>query len=132
MEEIKRGLDEVIKEEIRNLAYFESGSKEKSIAIDDLVKLYKLKIEDDRCKNETFDKQDASLMRELEQSLKKEQLHEQIVDRYFRLGMDLAILILPLMFYGKWMKKGLEFEETGAFTSTTFRGLISNFRPIKR
>lgn len=48
-----------------------------------------------------------------------------------RLGIDGASLVLPLLFYGIWMKRGFEFEKEGTFTSTTFRGLFNRFRPAK-
>lgn len=66
---------------------------------------------------------------ELEQ--KDRQLNEQVRDRYFRIGIEAAGIVLPLAFYAIWMKKGFKFEETGTFTSTTFRGLFNRFRPTK-
>ncbi len=47
-EEIRDLLGEVIKTEIRNLSTLDAGSKEKSIAIEDLAKLYRLRIEETR------------------------------------------------------------------------------------
>lgn len=100
--EIKDLLGEEIKTEIQNLSTLEPGSKEKSTAIDDLAKLYRLRIEDESRK-----------------------------DRYFRLGVEAAGIILPLIFYGIWLRKGFKFEETGTFTSTTFRSLFNKFRPTR-
>lgn len=56
----------------------------------------------------------------------------ELKDRIFRWGMGIAELMLPMMFYAVWMKRGLEFEKTGTYTSTTFRGLFTNFRPVKK
>jgi len=55
-----------------------------------------------------------------------------VKDRYFKLGIAAAELLIPLMFYGIWMRKGFKFEETGTYTSTTFRGLFNRFRPTKK
>ena len=63
--------------------------------------------------------------------LKQVQLEEQVKDRYFRIGMEAAGIILPLVFYAVWMRRGLKFEETGTYTSTTFRGLFNRFKPTK-
>lgn len=120
-EEIKDLLGEEIKSGIRDLSSLQSGSKEKSSAIDDLVKLYKLRIEETKNEWDFSDKQ-----------FKKAQLEEQVKDRYFRLGVEAAGIILPLIFYGIWMRRGFKFEETGIFTSTTFRGLFNRFRPTKK
>jgi len=120
-EEIRDLLGEEIKTEIRNLSTLEAGSKEKSKAIEDLAKLYRLRIEETRNDWEFCDIR-----------FKKDQLREQVKDRYFRLGVEAVSIILPLMFYATWMKRGFRFEETGTFTSTTFRGLFNRFKPTKK
>jgi hypothetical protein len=127
-EEIKSLLEEEIDAQIRELSSLQAGSKEKSSAIDDLTKLYKLKIEETKTKweiNERYDNRDSDIQ------LKKDQLAEQVRDRYFRLGIEAAGIVLPLMFYAVWMKRGFKFEENGTYTSTTFRGLFNRFRPTK-
>ncbi len=128
-EEIRKLLEEEIKREIRDLSTLEPGSKEKSTAIEDLAKLYRLRIEETRNEwdfNEKYESRDSDMQ------FKKNQLEEQVKDRYFRLGVEAAGIILPLIFYGIWMRKGFKFEETGTFTSTTFRGLFNRFRPTKK
>ena len=129
MDEIRDLLGEEIKEEIRNLSNWESGSKEKSTAIEDLAKLYRLRIEE--LKNDG-DLSEKYYSREGEEQLKRDQLNEQVKDRYFRLGVEAAGIALPLIFYAAWMRRGFEFEENGTFTSTTFRGFFSRFRPTRR
>lgn len=128
-EGIRKMLEEEIRTEIQRLSTLESGSKEKSTAIDDLVKLYKLNIEDVKGEWEFGEKYEA---RESEKQLKKDQLDEQVKDRYFRLGLEAAGIVLPLIFYAIWMTKGFRFEETGTYTSTTFRGLFNRFKPTKK
>lgn len=54
-----------------------------------------------------------------------------MVDRCVRAGVAVGELVLPLVFYGIWMNKGFKFEETGSFTSTTFKNLLNRFRPTK-
>lgn len=128
-EEIRKLLEEEIKTEIRDLSTLEPGSKEKSTAIEDLAKLYKLRIEE--TKNE-LDFDEKYYDRENDKQLKKDQLEEQVKDRYFRFGVEAAGIILPLIFYAIWMKRGFKFEETGTYTSTTFRGLFNRFKPTKK
>ena len=128
-EEIKKLLEEEIKTEIRDLSTLEAGSKEKSTAIEDLAKLYRLRIEETRNEwdfNEKYESRDSDIQ------FKKDQLEEQVKDRYFRLGVEAASIILPLIFYAAWMKRGFRFEETGTYTSTTFRGLFNRFKPTKK
>ena len=129
MDEIRDLLGEEIKEEIQNLSTLEPGSKEKSTAIEDLATLYRLRIEE--LKNDG-DLNEKYYSRECEGQLKKDQLSEQVKDRYFRLGVEAAGIVLPLIFYAAWMKRGFKFEENGTFTSTTFRGLFNRFKPTKK
>ena len=125
-----------ISREIQALSNLNAGSKEKSTAIDDLAKLYKLRIEESKNDWEYDEKYNRRVMEEeagtRDEEMKRTQLSEQIKDRYFRLGIAEAELMIPLMFYGIWMKKGFKFEETGTYTSTTFRGLFNRFRPTRK
>ena len=114
---IKHLINEEIKNEIEDLSSLEAGSEEKSRAIDDITKLCKLTTEDDQS--------------EIGKYNDKEQLNEQKKDRCVKIGIAAAEIVLPLIFYAVWMRKGLKFEETGSFTSGTFKGLINRFRPTK-
>lgn len=135
-EKIKNLLCEEIEEEILKLSSLEAGSKEKSTAINDLATLYRLKIEETKTELEFDEKRERRFM-EINQSdsdirIKRNQLTVDEKDRYFRLGIEVAGIILPLIFYAAWMKRGFRFEETGTFTSTTFRGLFNRFKPTKK
>ena len=133
---IEELLSEEIAAEIRALSGLNSGSKEKSTAIDDLTKLYKLKIEENKSIWDADEKYNRRVMEDeanaRDDEVKRTQIAEQVKDRYFRVGIAAAELMIPLMFYGIWMKKGFKFEETGTITSSTFKGLISRFRPTKK
>ena len=124
-EENRSLLEEEIKAEIKRLGSLESGSQEHTTAVDSLTKLYKLKLEEDK---NTYERLDKIENREIDQESKTAQMAESVKDRYFRFGMAAAELVLPLMFYGVWMKRGFKFEQDGTFTSQTFRGLFSRFR----
>ena len=88
-------------------------------------KLYRREL-DERHEKDESEKQTR------EEEFKRNQLAEQTKDRYFRLGIEAVGIILPLVFYASWMKRGFKFEETGTYTSTTFRGLFNRFRPTKK
>lgn len=118
MEEIDELLVEEIKSQISDLSLLKEGSEEKSLAIDNIAKLYRLRIEETKNQQE-FDE-------------KHERLGEQVKERYFRFGIAVAEIVLPLIFYASWMRKGFEFEKDGTYTSTTFRGLFNRFRPTKK
>ena len=153
-ENIKELLNEEIAAEIQAISSLDSGSEEKSKAIEDLAKLYRLRIEETKSQLDAEDKRSRRTLeseanvRENEikksqldeqikadvqdEQYKRSQLDEQVKDRYFKLGIAAAELLIPIMFYGIWMRKGFKFEETGTYTSTTFRGLFNRFRPTKK
>lgn len=127
-EEIKKLLDEEIKHSIQDLSNLPIGS-DRTAAVDDLTKLYKLKLEEGKTR---LNHEENIRKCTFENDLNRDQLKEQTKDRYFKLGMDAAKLVLPLLFYAVWMRKGLKFEESGSFTSATFRGLINCFKPTQK
>lgn len=143
-EEIKVMLSEMIKTDILEIEEMDIGSEERERAIDDLVKIYKLRIEETKNDNDICEKRAARIMdmderkearfmeRDTASRDKQEVLSEQVKERYFRVGLAVVEIGLPLLFYAKWMKRGFEFEETGAYTSTTFRGLFNRFKPTKK
>lgn len=151
---IKDLLDEEIIAQIESLKTLDDGSKEKQLAIDDLNTLYRLKIDETRMGLEFEEKKERREMentlqsdeliikekqldaendaRSCEEQFKAEQLKEQVKDRYFKAGIAAAEIIIPIVFYSVWLKKGFKFEETGIFTSTTFRSLFNRFKPTKK
>lgn len=131
-EKLENLLEEEIESEINNLGCLSPGSEEHSNAVESLTKLYKLKIEETQNERDHIEKCKEMAVAESEHRLKVSQLAEQVRDRYFRVGVEAAGIVLPLVFYAVWMRKGFKFEETGTFTSTTFRGLIQKFKPTKK
>lgn len=147
-------LDEEIQNELDNLANLDPGSDQHSAAVESVAKLYKLKIEeqkalldfDEKVQRREMEKEQYIKELELKQNqldndysfhdqediFKKNQLNEQKKDRYLRIAVEAASLTLPLIFYAHWMNKGFKFEESGTYTSTTFRGLFNRFRPTKK
>lgn len=136
----EKTIDELLNEEIaaqiQTLSELNSGSKEKSAAVDDLTKLYKLRIEENKSVWDADEKYNRRMMDNdssaNEKDFKERQITEQVKERYFRVGIAAAELLIPLMCYGVWMNKGFKFEETGTYTSSTFKGLINRFRPTKK
>lgn len=151
---IKNMLGEAIESEIGALSSLDYGAEERSKVIDNIATLYKLRIEETKNEMDFEEKRDKRIMEDLQKNqeclLKEHQLDrdarnqerdaqirinlisEQVKDRYFKTGIEVVGIVLPLMFYAVWMKKGFKFEETGTFCSSTFRGLISNFKPKRK
>ena len=88
-----------------------------------------MKLDEDKTSMEYLDK---TQNRESDEGFKVAQIEENVKDRYVKIGIAAAELVLPLTFYAFWMRKGFKFEEKGTYTSTTFRGLFSRFKPTKK
>ena len=127
-EKIKELLYGRIETEINGLDYLPQGSPEHSAAVESFTKLYKLKLEEDKNKIE----HDNNIKcRESDENYKNAQMSGSVKELYFKYGMAAVELILTLGFYGLWMHRGFKFEEKGVYTSQTFRGLFSRFKPTK-
>ena len=142
-EQIRKALANEILSQLNGLSNLQPGSKEQQTAVENVTKLYRLGLEDVKADTDYDEKvyrrgidaqheQDELDRQAREEQFKKDQLAEQIKDRYFKLGIEVAGIVLPLIFYATWMKRGFKFEETGTYTSTTFRGLFNRFRPTKK
>ena len=133
---IEELLEEELIEQIKALSELEPGSDKKSKAIDDLSKLYRVRIEENKTVWDADEKYNRRVLDEklntTDSDFKSQQMTEQVKDRYFKVGIAVAELMIPLIFYGVWMNKGFRFEETGTITSGTFKGLINRFRPTKK
>ena len=116
MDNIRKLLDEEIEREITAIKSLDV--KERGSAITRVTNLYNLRIEEDKAK--------------IDYTAKQDQLADQVKDRYFRYGLEAVGIILPLICYGIWMKKGFQFEQNGTYTSTTFRGLFNRFKPTAK
>lgn len=103
-------LTETIEKVMERMSHLDETSEEYRKLVNVLADLYKLKIEEDR---------------------KSTDVDEKRKDRLYKLGTDLAGIILPLCVYTVWLRRGFRFEETGTITSQTFRNLISKIRPTK-
>ena len=127
-EENRNLLNEAIKVEFENLSYLGSGSKEKSAAIEDLQKLYKLNIEETKNVMEIDEKVRS---RESDERIKRLEIAEKKKERWTKFGEGTGKFLLDLGFCAVWMGLGLMFEETGSLRSPVFRNLWSAFRPKK-
>lgn len=135
MAEIKKLLDDAIETEIKNLNSASDKDK-KSEVIKNLAhctssvsKRSKRKLKSR--KSRSVGAMDKAAHDE-DATLKAFQLDENTLDRYAKIGIAAAELVLPLMFYGVWMRRGLRFEETGTFTSQTFKNLFNRFKPTRK
>ena len=125
--DILDALDETVKDLLEKLKTLDAPSEEYRKTAESLKILRSLQIEDRKTYLDHQEKVDQTTTEDL---LKRDQMR---TDWFFKAG-DLLVraagVVLPLGFYAKWMRAGFKFEETGTFTSKTFKDLIHWFRPI--
>lgn len=129
MDEAKELLNKEIETEIRNLSVLEDGSEEKTRAVDQLNKLYRLRI--DESKVETEYEMGKKKLASDEYVALEEKMSRRWTD-WVRLGIEGLSVVVPVVFYGIWMRRGFEFEREGTYTSKTFQGLTKFFKPTRR
>lgn len=136
-ESTKELLEDAIVTKLTELNNMSSTEKENNKEYDVVNDLFKTLIENDKVELDAAERRDkreaeaieAKEARLNEETFKKQQAKDQKIDRYIGYGINAASIVLPLVFYGTWMKRGFEFEKEGTFTSTTFRGLFGQFKP---
>ena len=146
-EDIITMLDEQIKAELGGLSGLAVGSKEHTEAIEGLAKLYRLRIDDSKAAMEYNKEIDDENFRrdqmeqektqhqeqvEREEQSRKEQLAEQKKDRYIKIGIAAAELMVPLVFFAKIYQMGYDLEKDGTLTVQTLKNLIRFVKPTKR
>lgn len=124
-------LEDVLKEEIQKIPNLQAGSKEHAEAVNAVVTLYELNLKEVENERAFTEKSERTADTEREFKLKKDQARKDFWLKVAGVAKDAGIAILTLGAYGLWMNKGFKFEETGTFTSTTFRNLFGKFRPGK-
>lgn len=130
-------LDEVIEEDIQRLTTLKVGSDERSNAVEELTKLHKLRIEEVKVEADYVSKnkqrEDERVARIQENSLRREQLRSQNIDRWVNFGLQAGVTIGGWIMFTLWQKSEQKFEMTGTPTTPIFRGLLSRMIPnLKR
>lgn len=124
-DKIQKMMEDVIKEEIENLSSLDAGTKEKSAAVEDLKKLYELKIEEAKVEQAKCEKRE-------ELDTRWAQIDAQAKDRWINIGVQIGLTIASLVAYDVWYRRGLKFEETGSITAPMTRNLLSRMLPGRK
>lgn len=136
MEEFINGLLDEIDALKAYMETLDKSSKEYTEAMSNYVKLSnvvsdaiekanKLAIEDERTKLETRKIEiDWDRFEQESKARRKEAMIRCVID-----GVS---IILPLAVYSMMVRKGFQFEETGAITSSTMRNLLNKINPFKK
>lgn len=124
-------LQKEIEAEFKKLEKLEPGTDAHKEVVRTIDTLYKLHIEDISREREFMEKCDANVLAEKDIRMKETQSKRDMIFGWAKIGVEAAGIVLPLVLYATWLKRGFEFEETGTITSKTFSNLIGKIRPTK-
>lgn len=92
------------------------------------MKRYEKAREENNEEEMTKAKEDMEMYNKFRNNEKKTCIMDTILP-VLKIGVDVAGVVLPLIFYSKWVSEGLKFEEQGTFTSQTFKSLMAKMKP---
>ena len=131
-------LDDVTKSELEKVKDSIMSPEEKRTMVEYLVKLNSIQTERKEVKRKETELELKHL--ELEDKIEVQSddkvykeflVKREMLQTFVKGGIEVFGVVAPIMFYSAWMKRGLKFEETGTYTSQTFKGLFGKFKPTK-
>lgn len=130
--ELNEKLNKELERRFEDLENLETGSDEQTKATDNIVKLYKLRTDvNEQEASAAADADKYALEKhklELEEQKVKDSKLISIIGTMVSVGVTLAGFAVGSHWYGK----GFKFEETGTICSSTFKGLMRDFKFFKR
>ncbi|MCD8119692.1 MAG: hypothetical protein LUE29_09500 [Lachnospiraceae bacterium] len=114
-------LEDELKRQFNELQTLDAGSEEQSRAVENVVKLYKAKIDEQKAVWDSEDSYDRRVMEV-----------KQARERWIKLGIDAAGIVLPMIFYTIWTKAAFGFETNGYPSTMTTKELWHLIRPTKK
>ena len=123
-EKIREALANELLKELEDLKTFKYGTEEHEKAVEAIVKLYRVGLEEVKTDTE-YD--EIVTRREME----KIEAEKNQKDRWIRYGIDIGGIVLPYAIYCVLFTEGLIFEEKGSVSSSFFRNLIQKIMPKK-
>lgn len=131
-------LDDVIKSELEKVKDSIMSPEEKRKMVDYLVKLNSIQTERKEVKHKEtelelkhLELEDKIEVQTDDKAYKEVLVKREMLQTFVKSGIEVFGVVAPIMFYSAWMKRGLKFEETGTYTSQTFKGLFGKFKPTK-
>ena len=131
-------LDDVIKSELEKVKDSIMSPEEKRTTVEYLVKLNCIQTERKEVKRKEtelelkhLELEDKIEVQTDDKAYKEVLAKREMLQTFVKGGIEVFGVVAPIMFYSAWMKRGLRFEETGTYTSQTFKGLFGKFKPTK-
>lgn len=130
--ELNEMMDKELKRRFEDLENMKTGSDEQSKATDNIVKLYKLRMDENEQNVSKEADEDKLLMEKSKLELEAEKAKDDKLIRILTTVTSVGISIAGFAVGSHWYGKGFKFEETGTICSSTFKGLMKDFRFFRK
>lgn len=130
--ELNEMMDKELKRRFEDLENLKTGSDEQSKATDNIVKLYKLRMDENEQNVSKEADEDKLLLEKSKLELETEKAKDDKLIRILTTVTSVGISIAGFAVGSHWYGKGFMFEETGTICSSTFKGLMKDFRFFRK
>lgn len=130
--ELNEMMDKELKRRFEDLENLKTGSDEQSKATDNIVKLYKLRMDENEQNVSKEADEDKLLLEKSKLELEAEKEKDDKLIRILTTVTSVGISIAGFAVGSHWYGKGFKFEETGTICSSTFKGLMKDFRFFRK
>nr|DAG43867.1 MAG TPA: hypothetical protein [Caudoviricetes sp.]DAL14255.1 MAG TPA_asm: hypothetical protein [Caudoviricetes sp.] len=130
--ELNEMMDKELKRRFEDLENLKTGSDEQSKATDNIVKLYKLRMDENEQNVSKEADEDKLLLEKSKLELEAEKAKDDKLIRILTTVTSVGISIAGFAVGSHWYGKGFKFEETGTICSSTFKGLMKDFRFFRK
>ena len=130
--ELNEMMDKELKRRFEDLENLKTGSDEQSNATDNIVKLYRLRMDENEQNVSKEADEDKLLLEKSKLELEAEKAKDDKLIRILTTVTSVGISIAGFAVGSHWYGKGFKFEETGTICSSTFKGLMKDFRFFRK
>ena len=130
--ELNEMMDKELKRRFEDLEDLKTGSDEQSKATDNIVKLYKLRMDENEQNVSKEADEDKLLLEKSKLELEAEKAKDDKLIRILTTVTSVGVTIAGFAVGSHWYGKGFKFEETGTICSSTFKGLMKDFRFFRK
>lgn len=130
--ELNERLDKELERRFEDLGNLETGSDEQGKATDNIVKLYKLRMDENEQENSKNADEDKAVLERHKLELEEQKAKDDKLIRILTTVTSVGVTIAGFAVGSHWYGKGFKFEETGTICSSTFKGLMRDFRFLKK
>lgn len=130
--ELNERLDKELERRFEDLEGLTTGSDEQGKATDNIVKLYKLRMDENEQKASKEADEDKLQMEKRKYELEVAKADDDKLIRILTTVTSVGVTIAGFAVGSHWYGKGFKFEETGTICSSTLKGIMRDFKFFKK